>query len=110
MGSGFKRRSGAGANKNVPYLSHEFVIQNHADIVTCVVMVFVAGLMFQVTTPLASVFVVPQYNTTQFDTNGAVTSVTYGYGLKDAALVFFYSLAAVIFHAVIQEYVLDVSI
>ncbi|MPC69324.1 Translocating chain-associated membrane protein 1 [Portunus trituberculatus] len=36
------------ANKNPPILSHEFVIQNHADIVSCVAMVFVLGLMFQV--------------------------------------------------------------
>ena len=41
-----KRR---GASKNPPILSHEFVIQNHADIVACVAMVFVVGLMFQVT-------------------------------------------------------------
>lgn len=34
--------------KNPPILSHEFVIQNHADIVSCVAMVFVVGLMFQV--------------------------------------------------------------
>ena len=35
-------------NKNPPIFSHEFVIQNHADIVSCVAMVFVIGLMFQV--------------------------------------------------------------
>ena len=39
------RRSG---NKNPPILSHEFVIQNHADIVACIAMVFVIGLIFQV--------------------------------------------------------------
>ena len=36
------------SSKNPPILSHEFVIQNHADIVSCVAMVFVVGLMFQV--------------------------------------------------------------
>lgn len=36
------------SNKNPPILSHEFVIQNHADIVSCVAMLFVVGLMFQV--------------------------------------------------------------
>lgn len=36
------------SNKNPPFLSHEFVIQNHADIVSCVAMVFVVGLMLQV--------------------------------------------------------------
>ncbi len=36
------------SSKNPPILSHEFVIQNHADIVSCVAMLFVIGLMVQV--------------------------------------------------------------
>lgn len=36
------------SSKNPPILSHEFVIQNHADIVSCFAMVFVVGLMLQV--------------------------------------------------------------
>jgi translocating chain-associated membrane protein 1 len=36
------------SSKNPPILSHEFVIQNHADIVSCIAMVFVIGLMVQV--------------------------------------------------------------
>jgi translocating chain-associated membrane protein 1 len=36
------------SNKNAPILSHEFFIQNHADIVSCIAMVFVIGLMVQV--------------------------------------------------------------
>ncbi len=36
------------SSKNPPIFSHEFVIQNHADIVSCVAMLFVVGLMFQV--------------------------------------------------------------
>ena len=36
------------SNKNPPVFSHEFIIQNHADIVSCVAMVLVIGLMFQV--------------------------------------------------------------
>ncbi len=56
-----KRRS---SNKNPPIFSHEFVIQNHADIVACVAMVFVVGLMFQVTSPLASVFIALHHNAT----------------------------------------------
>ena len=39
---------GKKSGKTPPILSHEFVIQNHADIVSCVAMVFVLGLMFQV--------------------------------------------------------------
>lgn len=34
----------------------------------------------------------------------------YSYGFKDLATVFFYMLVAIIIHAIIQEYVLDVSI
>lgn len=36
------------SNKNPPVFSHEFVIQNHADIVACVLLVIVIGLMIQV--------------------------------------------------------------
>ena len=36
------------SSKNPPVLSHEFVLQNHADIVSCVAMVFLLGLMFEV--------------------------------------------------------------
>lgn len=101
-----------GTGKSVPYLSHEFVIQNHADIVTCVCMVFVVGLMFQTSSPLASTFIAPKYNVTDLDlsaqqANNVATPVLYTYGLKDLCLVFFYMLACIIYHAVIQEYILD---
>jgi hypothetical protein len=107
MGSTFKRRPGTA--KNVPYLSHEFVIQNHGDIVTCVFMVFIVGLMFQVSAPLASLFVAPAYNLTEIDYSAKAAPVLYTYGLRDISLTFFYTLSVIIFHAVIQEYVLDVS-
>lgn len=45
---GVKPAIGRKSNKNPPIFSHEFVIQNHADIVSCVVMVFLVGLMVQV--------------------------------------------------------------
>ena len=35
--------------------------------------------------------------------------MTYTSGLKDLCAVFFYTLIAVVVHAVIQEYILDVS-
>lgn len=41
----------AASSKNPPILSHEFVIVNHADIVSCVAMVIVIGLMVQVSRP-----------------------------------------------------------
>jgi translocating chain-associated membrane protein 1 len=99
-----KKRS---SSKNPNYFSHEFIIQNHGDIVTCFFMVFIVGLMFQVTTPLASMFVTPKYNITEL--NQTDTPILYMYGWQDITLTLFYSLACIIFHAVIQEYVLDVS-
>lgn len=43
-----KTSIGRKSNKNPPIFSHDFVIQNHADIVSCVIMVFLVGLMVQV--------------------------------------------------------------
>ena len=76
--------------KNPPILSHEFIITNHGDIVSCICMVFMVGLMFQVgvlpiklidrferlsyqlffvpsqsTNKLAAVFIAPQHNITR---------------------------------------------
>ncbi|RWS25846.1 translocating chain-associated membrane protein 1-like protein [Leptotrombidium deliense] len=101
-----KRRSGS--SKNPPILSHEFFIQNHADIVSCVAMVFVLGLLFQATSPLASLFVAMSHNVTDIfgDEN---SPALYTYGIKDLALTFFYFLICIVMHAVIQEYFLDVS-
>lgn len=36
------------SNKKPPVFSHEFVIQNHADIVSCVMVVFVFGMVVPV--------------------------------------------------------------
>ncbi|XP_036377948.1 translocating chain-associated membrane protein 1 [Megalops cyprinoides] len=96
-------------NKNPPVLSHEFVIQNHADIVSCVAMVFLLGLMFEVTSKVAVLFITVQYNVTISANEGPdETPVNYfHHGLKDLATVFFYMLVAIIMHAIIQEYVLD---
>ena len=58
------------------------------------------------TAPLASVFIAPKHNVTELDMSA---KALYSYGYKDVCLVLFYTLAAVIFHAVIQEYVLDVK-
>jgi translocating chain-associated membrane protein 1 len=48
MSATFRKPGSKKDKKNPPILSHEFVIQNHADIVSCVAMVFVVGLMVQV--------------------------------------------------------------
>ena len=34
--------------KSPPIFSHEFVIQNHADILACIAILLVAGLLFEV--------------------------------------------------------------
>uniref|UniRef100_A0A4W3GK10 Translocating chain-associated membrane protein n=1 Tax=Callorhinchus milii TaxID=7868 RepID=A0A4W3GK10_CALMI len=94
--------------KSPPVLSHEFVIQNHADIVSCFAMVFLLGLMFEVTAKIAVSFVTVQYNITFPTTDEKAEQATlYHYGFKDVATVFFYTLIAIILHAILQEYVLD---
>ncbi|XP_062841813.1 translocating chain-associated membrane protein 1 [Trichomycterus rosablanca] len=96
-------------SKTPPVLSHEFVIQNHADIVSCVAMLFLLGLMFEFTSKIAVLFITVQYNVTVTTNEGEEeTAVNYfNNGLKDVATVFFYMLVAIIMHAIIQEYVLD---
>ena len=120
-----------------PIMSQEFIIQNHGDILSCVIVLVLAGFMVQVnietlsnanhivkfpqaTSPLAQIFAVPQYNSTHggFERkdrrmiNGKHStgdgSVTYGHGRRDLATIFFYSICAIVVHAVIQEYLLDV--
>ncbi|XP_070208733.1 LOW QUALITY PROTEIN: translocating chain-associated membrane protein 1-like 1 [Littorina saxatilis] len=92
--------------KNPPIFSHEFLIQNHADIVSCVAMVFVIGLMFQATNPVATLFVAMQHNVSMNDSAGE-EMIRYTWGKKDVFSVFFYFLICVVVHAVIQEYILD---
>jgi len=73
-------------------------------------MVFLLGLMFEVTSKVAVLFITVQYNVTISANEGALDETTVNYfhhGLKDLATVFFYMLVAIIMHAIIQEYVLD---
>ncbi|KAK6008924.1 Longevity-assurance protein [Ostertagia ostertagi] len=98
MGVETRRATAGGRHKKTtpPIFSHEFVIQNHGDIMSCVLMVFIVGLMF----PLSAYcyrFVAPQYNETV-----NVTSE-----LADIFTILFYAVAWVVVHAVIQEYFLD---
>lgn len=98
--------------KSPPILSHEFIIQNHADIVSCLAMLFVLGLVFQVTSPLAQLFVTLGHNVTTngtdaiLDKNGDPVTL-YAHGVKDICAIFFYMLVAIVMHAVFQEYALD---
>merc|ERR1711963_717927 len=96
--------------KNPPVLSHEFVIQNHADIVACVAMVFVVGLMFQISSPAASVFIALHHNVTvptEIQPGVFQDGLAYTQGPKDIPAIFFYLLISVVMHAIIQEYLLD---
>ncbi|KAE8751052.1 hypothetical protein FOCC_FOCC002137 [Frankliniella occidentalis] len=97
--------------KNPSFLSHEFFIQNHADIVSCVAMVFVIGLMIQATSSLAYTFIGVHHNVTQsLDLQDSIekqTDTLYTYGLKDLCAIFFYSLICIVMHAILQEYFLD---
>ncbi|XP_018612767.1 translocating chain-associated membrane protein 2-like isoform X2 [Scleropages formosus] len=96
----FRRRS-----KSYPFFSQEFLIQNHADIVFCLVVLILIGLMFEATAKTAFLFILPQYNTTAFSPDGEVSF--YYYGWRDCVTIFFYVLIVIILHAVVQEYVLD---
>nr|XP_015194520.1 PREDICTED: translocating chain-associated membrane protein 2 [Lepisosteus oculatus] len=92
-------------NKSYPFFSQEFLIQNHADIVFCLVVFILIGLMFEATAKTSFLFILPQYNTSTFTSEGEVSF--YHYGWRDCVTILFYFLIAIILHAVVQEYVLD---
>ncbi|XP_047347631.1 translocating chain-associated membrane protein 1 [Vespa velutina] len=95
------------SNKNPPIFSHEFIIQNHADIVSCIAMVFVIGLMVQVTSPWAYTFIAIHHNISTATTDDLTLPQKYTIGWKDACAVFFYFLIIIVMHAVFQEYIFD---
>ncbi|KAG8512597.1 Translocating chain-associated membrane protein 1-like 1 [Galemys pyrenaicus] len=95
--------------KNPPVLSQEFILQNHADLVACVGMFFVLGLMFEGTAEVSIVFITLQHSVAlpAAEEPAAESKSLYQYGVKDLATVFFYMLVVIIVHATLQEYVLD---
>lgn len=98
------------SNRNPPILSHEFAIQNHADILSCVAMVFILGLIDDTTAPIASTFLSLHHNVSGVEASYEFPSgkpFTYMAGLKDYCAIFFYTLATIIIHALIQEFLLD---
>lgn len=110
--SQLRRFGGRKQSKSPPVLSHEFIIQNHADIMSCVAMVFVVGLMLKATSPVASMFLTLQHNVTTDNPDdekvpGGAMSWMYVRGIKDTATIFFYSIISIVLHAVLQEYVID---
>jgi len=105
MGQESQLRRLAGTRKSKaspPMLSHEFVIQNHGDIFSCIIVLVLAGFMVQATAPIAQVFVAPQYNTT---VEGQPTTFTNG--KADLATIAFYTICCIVAHAILQEYILD---
>ncbi|CDW53331.1 translocating chain associating membrane [Trichuris trichiura] len=94
-------------NKNVPIMSQEFIIQNHADIMSCVAMVFLVSMTFKATAPIGSMFIMLQHNATDFNEDPQSARWLYRAGWKDMATVFFYTIGAIIVHAVIQQYIVD---
>ncbi|XP_028156005.1 translocating chain-associated membrane protein 1 [Ostrinia furnacalis] len=107
---GVKPAIGRKSNKNPPIFSHEFVIQNHADIVSCVVMFFLVGLMVQATSPVASLFISLHHNVSGVEPTRELPKgepFLYEAGWKDGCAVFFYSLVCIVMHAILQEYFLD---
>ncbi|XP_067883668.1 LOW QUALITY PROTEIN: translocating chain-associated membrane protein 2-like [Heterodontus francisci] len=96
----FRKRS-----KSYPFLSQEFLIQNHADIVSCLVVLVLIGLMFEVTAKTAFMFISPQNNISTTAADGEV--IFYHYGTSDFVTILFYICITIILHAVVQEYALD---
>jgi translocating chain-associated membrane protein 1 len=96
--------------KNISILSHECVIQNHADIASYFALLFVIGLMVEVTAPFAYMFIALHHNVNSEQITGmswAPEIILYTYGWKDVCAVFFYFLICIMMHANIQEHVLD---
>uniref|UniRef100_A0A915B643 Translocating chain-associated membrane protein n=1 Tax=Parascaris univalens TaxID=6257 RepID=A0A915B643_PARUN len=103
------RRSvgGRGKKASPPFLSHEFIIQNHGDIMSCILMIVIVGLLFQATSSFASIFVVPQYNETFALTPDSEPAAYYRTGFKDIAAIAFYAVGWITVHAILQEYIFD---
>ena len=73
-------------------------------------MVFVVSLMFQVSSPLASVFIALHHNVSapvEIQPGVFQDFTFYTAGIKDVSAVFFYLLISIVMHAIIQEYLLD---
>jgi len=73
-------------------------------------MVFVVGLMFQVSSPIASLFIALHHNVTvpvEVAAGQVQDVIYYAAGVKDLPAIFFYLLIAIVMHQIIQEYLLD---
>uniref|UniRef100_A0A0K0E6V7 TLC domain-containing protein n=2 Tax=Strongyloides stercoralis TaxID=6248 RepID=A0A0K0E6V7_STRER len=104
------RRFLANRSKKIPapLWSYEFFCQNHGDMMSCIIMFAIIGLMFNLTNPISSLFLLPQYNETIVSPTATnKTEIVYATGLYDIPNFIFYSIVWITIHALIQEYVLD---
>uniref|UniRef100_A0A0K0F0F4 TLC domain-containing protein n=1 Tax=Strongyloides venezuelensis TaxID=75913 RepID=A0A0K0F0F4_STRVS len=90
-----------------PLWSYEFLCQNHGDIMSCIILFIIIGLVFSFTNPISSLFMLPQYNETIISSTSNKTEILYSYGFFDVPNFLFYSIVWITIHALIQEYVLD---
>ncbi|UJR36457.1 hypothetical protein I4U23_029180 [Adineta vaga] len=95
------------ASKNAPIFSQEFLIQNHGDITSGILMLLAVGTIVQATSSYCGAFFAPRHNVTQGDSLSPSTSLLFNYGYKDLAMLFAYTLVCITIHAIWQEYVLD---
>ena len=66
-------------------------------------------LYFQATSSLATSFVILQHAIAPEKDSPPEEPIYYTNGSQDFAAIFFYTLIAVVVHAILQEYVIDVS-
>ncbi|KAI3383102.1 hypothetical protein SNEBB_006677 [Seison nebaliae] len=99
-----RRRQNSGT-KNPPILSYEFVVQNRADILSVFCLIIVAGSVFKPLQPISSTFITLKSNITEIQQYPNET--LYTFGRSDIFSIIFYTVFGIIFHAVIQEYMLD---
>lgn len=92
--------------KNPPIFSHEFVIQNHADILACVAILIVAGLISEGPAKISRLFISMQYEVEPEDGTEEPTFL-FERGILDVFTITFYAIMIAIIHAVIQEYGID---
>jgi translocating chain-associated membrane protein 1 len=103
------RRAAAARSKKAspPIFSHEFIIQNHGDIMSCLLMVIALGFFFQLSTPFSTLFVLPQYNESVQLPKDFEPQTYYRAGVWDWPAIFFYTIVWITAHCIIQEYFLD---
>jgi len=97
-----KRPGAQKTEKDPPIFSHEYLLQNQADLVSSACLIVISGLLFKNTHALSSKFCLVQHNTTNI--TDPDTKDMYSVGRADVCMTLFYSLLCVAVHAVENEY------